>query len=251
MEILKYIFEITFLISIFFVLYKLLWFYKVSKLTIVKAFLINIALMNLLWFLVFLWAFLTETVPLVINDNINSIRFIFDTITYFIEWSVPISFFVFIYLIFNKKPPEFQYRKLLIPAILVFTPKVAAWFEILVFETNYLLNNLYTITDLLIIISMILASIYFKYRAIQLSEKKINISLNHLSLIYFIPYIIAFILIVIFQLIKLPFELRSIINLLLVILFNLGIGLWINKYKRIFIQHFQVSHISLTLSFKP
>ena len=32
--------------------------------------------------------------------------------------------------------------------------------------------------------------------------------------------------------------LSSIINLLLIILFNLGIALWINKYKQIFTQHF-------------
>ena len=238
MEILIYIFKISFLISIIFVLYKLYSFFKVSKLTIAKAFLINIALMNLLWFLVFLWAFLSEITPLTINNNINSFKFIYDTITYFVQWSVPISFFVFIYLIFKRKPSKFQYRDLLVPAILVVAPKVAVWIEILIFETNYLLHNLYATTDLLIIIAMILASIYLKYRASQLSKNKINISINHLSLIYFIPYLIAFILTIIFRLIKIPIELSTIINLSLIIIFNLGIALWINKYRQVFVQHY-------------
>jgi len=194
--------------------------------------------MNLLWFLVFLWAFLREIAPLTINDNINSFKFIYDTITYFVQWSVPISFFAFIYLILNTIPSKFQYRHLLVPAILVVAPKVAAWIEIMVFETNYLLHNLYATTDLLIIIAMILASIYLKYRASQLSKNKINISINYLSLIYFIPYLIAFILTIIIRLIKIPFEFSTIINLFLIILFNVGIALWVNKYRQVFIHHY-------------
>jgi len=153
-------------------------------------------------------------------------------------WSVPISFLVFIYLIFSRKQPKFQYWELLVPAILVLAPKVAAWLEVLVFDTKYILNSLYATTDLLVIILMILLSLYLRYRASQLLEKKIKKSLNHLSLIYLFPYIIAFFLTIILPLIRLPFELSSIINLLLIIPFNLGIAFWISKNKQVFAQYF-------------
>ena len=42
--------------------------------------------------------------------EIRSLKFIFDFITYFVSLAVPISFFVFIYLVFNKVLPKFNYK---------------------------------------------------------------------------------------------------------------------------------------------
>lgn len=238
MELLKNISEISFLISIVFVLYKLLRFLGDAKLPVVRAFFVNITLLNSLYFLVFLWAFLKELAPLTINDDIDSIKFIFDTLTFFVAWSVPLSFFVFIYMIFSKRTNKFQYTQLLVPAILILSPKVAAWLEVLIFNTSYILNSLYGTTDLLVIIAMILASIYLRYRASHLSDKNIKISLNRLSITYLIPYIFIFFATIIYPSIKIPDELNGIIGPWIFILFNLGIILWISKYKQVFTQYF-------------
>ena len=238
MELLKYVSQISFLISAIVVLYKLLQFLRDTKLPVVRAFFFNIALLNFLYFLIILWTDLMEFAPSKINDDIDGIKFFFDWLAYIVEWSVPMSFFIFIHTIFSRKSYKFKYRVLLVPAIFIFLPKVAAWLEVLIFNTTLILNNLYPTIDLLVVIAMILASIYIRYQASHLSEKKMKVSLNHLSLIFLFPYMCILFLTIIDPSLRIPFEINRTIGISFFVLFNLGILFWIRKYKQVFAHYF-------------
>jgi len=79
-----------------------------------------------------------------------------------------------------------------------------------------------------------------RYLSGSLPDRQNKAALKNLSLIYFTPFICAFLFIFIFPIPDfIPVKVAGIINVFLIILFNLGIIFWSRKYSRTFAANYE------------
>lgn len=77
--------------------------------------------------------------------------------------------------------------------IIVFGIWVFGWLELLVFDSNGIINHVVAYTDILIIFSVIIGSIYMIFQSALIQNKKSRNSIKTLGLVFVVPMVLGFI----------------------------------------------------------